>query len=113
MGFKSPIAVFVLLIYVISGIWRLANFNLNGLVKVGGKSYFTGICTTQAGALFLITTTVCLSFFKDALAYFMYPFFIIVAILMNLSFKCDKSGLLTKAFYVLIPASIIVSFIKT
>ncbi|HHW47614.1 MAG TPA: CDP-alcohol phosphatidyltransferase [Clostridiaceae bacterium] len=111
-GFKGPIAVCVLLIYVISGIWRLANFNISGLIQVEGKSYFTGICTTQAGALFLIAITACLAFFKDALIYFMYPFFLALAILMNLSFKCNKNGLFTKALYVLVPVSVFVSFIK-
>lgn len=112
IGFNSLIAICVLLLYVLSGVWRLANFNISGLIAVGNKNCFTGICTTQAGGLFLVTTVMYLSFFKDVRPhYFMYPFFIIIAVLMNLSFKCDKDGLLTKSLYILIPAAVAVSFI--
>jgi CDP-diacylglycerol--serine O-phosphatidyltransferase len=112
MGFNNPIAICVLLLYVISGIWRLAVFNLNGLIAVGNKNCFTGLCTTQAAALFMISIAIYLSFFKGGQVYFMYPLFATLAVLMNLSFKCDKRGWLTKSLYLLIPAAIIVSFIK-
>jgi len=111
MGFNNAIAVCILLIYALSGIWRLANFNINGLIKVGDKSYFLGLCTTHSASLFFLSIIIYLSFFRGKELYFMYPLFTTAAILMNASFKYNKNGWLTKSLYVLVPAAVILSFI--
>lgn len=112
MGFNSIPALLVLFLYVLSGIWRLANFNLDGLVRVGGKSCFTGLCTTHAGGLFLLGVSLYLSFFREGPVYFMYPLFFTTALLMNASFRYDKNGWFTKFLYAAVPAAVIMAFIS-
>ncbi|MCG9969147.1 CDP-alcohol phosphatidyltransferase family protein [Pelotomaculum terephthalicicum JT] len=112
LGFNSFWAVCALYLYGLSGVWRLANYNLEGLVEVGGKNCFTGICTTHAGALVLLAMILHLAFFRGEPLYFMYPLFILLALLMNSSFKYDKNGWFTISLYVIMPAAVIMGLIK-
>lgn len=109
MGFKGGLALCVLLLHVLSGVWRLANYSIIGLVTVGDKECFTGLCTTHAAALFLLAICIYLSFFQGASLSFMYLLFIATAVLMNSRFKYDKNGWLTKSLYILIPGAVILS----
>ncbi len=112
MGFDNAVAVLILLLYIISGVWRLVNYSLAGLTMVGSRSYFTGLCTTHAGALFLLSTAIYLITSNGGQLYFMYPFFAGTALLMNLNFKYDKNGWFSKSLFVLIPAAVIVFIFK-
>lgn len=112
MGFNSLLAVFVLLLHVLSGVWRLAYYSIIGLVKVGDKECFTGLCTTHAASLFLVVMCIYLSFFQGQSLSFMYLLFSATAVLMNAGFKYDKNGWLTQSLYVLVPGAVILSLIR-
>ncbi len=112
LGFKGLPAGGALYLYALSGLWRLANYNLEGLVKVRGKNCFTGLCTTHAGALVFLALILYLAFFRGGPLSFCYPLFILLALLMNSSFRYDKNGWFTKSLYVLIPAAIITGLLR-
>lgn len=111
LGFQGVWAVLVLLLHVLSGVWRLAHYSVIGLVQVGDKECFTGLCTTHAASLFLIVLCVYLSFFRGESLSFMYLLFSATAVLMNAGFKYDKNGWLTKSLYVLIPGAVLLALV--
>jgi len=49
-----PLACLAAGLFALSGLWRLAHFNLTGMTEVDGSRAFRGLPTTIAGAWFVI-----------------------------------------------------------
>jgi CDP-diacylglycerol--serine O-phosphatidyltransferase len=111
IGFDSILSVVVLIIYFISGVSRLAHFNLNGMNEIDGKKYFSGVPTTIAGSWFLITVSLLQVVIKFDFHYILLLFFTVFSILMVSPLNCNKNGLFVKSLYLLIPAALIILWI--
>jgi len=108
-GFRSPLELVALVLYVLSAIWRLAHYNLTGLAGSGPEERFTGVPTTVAASAFIII---------DAGAgYLAAPlpvrhgvllgFFLGASLLMVSALPFKKNGLVVKSLYVLLPLALL------
>jgi CDP-diacylglycerol---serine O-phosphatidyltransferase len=111
MGFNLILSVVLLIIYILSGVSRLAHFNLTGMDEIDGKQYFSGVPTTIAASWFLITVSLLQTKLKFDLHYLLSLFFVVFAILMVFPLKCGKNGWVVKSLYLLIPMAVIVLWI--
>ena len=108
IGFNSILSVVVLIIYIISGVSRLAHFNLNGMEEIDGKKYFSGVPTTIAASWFLITLSLLQTVIKFDFHYILFLFFTAFAVLMVFPLNCNKNGFFVKSLYLLIPLAVII-----
>ncbi len=106
LGFNHPMAIALVIINAVAGIWRLAYFDIVGLVKEGNKEFYIGTPTTRTAALFFIGLTM-MGFFQEYIIIFFYIFFIVSPILMLINCKIEKVGLFAEFLYVLMPVSMI------
>ncbi|AFQ44319.1 CDP-alcohol phosphatidyltransferase family protein [Desulfosporosinus meridiei] len=107
LGVNSVLSVLILIAYILSGVSRLAHFNLEGMEEIEGKKYFSGIPTTLAASWFLITLSL-LELFNLRHFHAVLPlFFGALAVLMIAPLQCNKNGLLVKSLYLLIPTVIL------
>lgn len=108
MGFNSVIAMVLLSLYVLSGLWRLAYFNLTHLQKSEtGAEYFLGIPTTICASWFVVALMVRLHLPPQIWTYLMYPFFLVGAVAMVSTLRYRKNGVWTKLLYGLVPLAIV------
>ncbi len=107
MGFTNIYAMLVSSIYILSGVWRLAHFNITGIDNSNGKDYFYGIPTTVMGSWFLIIISVFHIKLNINIYYILTPFFVLSSLLMLSSIKYSKNGYFTKALYFLLPTAVI------
>lgn len=108
IGFNSILSVVVLIVYIISGVSRLAHFNLNGMEEIDGKKYFSGVPTTIAASWFLITASLLQTIIKFDFHYILFLFFTAFAVLMVFPLNCNKNGFFVKSLYLLIPLAVII-----
>ncbi|SLM29488.1 putative CDP-alcohol phosphatidyltransferase family protein [Desulfamplus magnetovallimortis] len=137
MGFDGGYSLLFFSLFLLAGIWRLADFNLHGMVQKGGRSYFRGLCCTHAAALFVIVASLYTRFFEaeselsihtgslnvePALSmnagafqieptWVFIPFYILTSLWMVSSFQYDKNGKFTLSFYLLTPISVFLMFL--
>ncbi|SDH65786.1 CDP-alcohol phosphatidyltransferase family protein [Desulfosporosinus hippei] len=107
LGLNSVLSVLILIAYILSGVSRLAHFNLEGMEEIEGKKYFSGIPTTLAASWFLITLSLLELFNLQHLHDVLLLFFGALAVLMIAPLQCNKNGLLVKSLYLLIPTAIV------
>ena len=111
IGFNSLSSIIVMLLYIVSGVGRLAHFNISAMEEVDGKKYFSGIPTTLSASWFLIAVSVMQIIPMLDFKIIFYLFFIGLSILMVSPIRCNKNGLLVKSLYLLIPVSLILLWI--
>ncbi|MBF0298317.1 MAG: CDP-alcohol phosphatidyltransferase family protein [Oligoflexia bacterium] len=111
MGFSSWYSTILFSLFVVTGIWRLADFSITGMVKVNKKFYFKGLCCTHSAAIFLILTAIYSKFFIFPISHILVPFFIISSLLMISSFIYNKNGIFTISLYIISPLAIILLWI--
>lgn len=111
MGFDGGYSLLFFSLFLLAGIWRLADFNLHGMVQKGGCSYFRGLCCTHAAALFVIVASLYTRFLKAESAWVFIPFYILTSLWMVSSFQYDKNGKFTLSFYLLTPISVFLMFL--
>lgn len=107
LGLNSVLSVLILIAYILSGVSRLAHFNLDGMEEIDGKKFFLGIPTTLAASWFLIIVSLLEIFNLLHFPYLLLLFFGVLAVLMIAPLKCNKNGLLVKSLYLLIPAVVV------
>ncbi|EGW41499.1 CDP-alcohol phosphatidyltransferase family protein [Desulfosporosinus sp. OT] len=107
MGLNSVVSVLILIAYILSGVSRLAHFNLDGMEEINGQKFFSGIPTTLAASCFLMIVSLLELFDPLHFHAVMLLFFIAFSVLMVAPLKCNKNGLLVKSLYLLIPAAVI------
>jgi len=106
LDFNNPIAITLVIINAVAGVWRLAYFDLLGIIKDGDKEFYIGTPTTRTAALFFIGLSV-MVLFKEYICIYLYIFFILSPILMLMNFRIEKVGLFAKFLYVVLPISMI------
>jgi CDP-diacylglycerol---serine O-phosphatidyltransferase len=106
LGFDTPAAIVLVIINAIAGMWRLAYFDLFGMVKEDGREFYIGTPTTRSASLFFIGLAI-LGFYKEYIPLFFYIFFIVSPIIMLMNVKIEKMGLFAKFLYVVFPISMI------
>lgn len=108
MSFNSVLSIFVLILFILSGVCRLAHFNLEGMEEIDGKKCFSGVPTTLAAIGFLISVSLSQAFSHRYLHLILFLFFAIFAVLMVSPLKLSKNGILVKAVYFLILMAVII-----
>jgi len=111
MGFNSILSVIILIIYILSGVSRLAHFNLTGMNEISGKQYFSGLPTTVSASWFLIVVSLNKIIIKLDFYFVLLSFFVVFSILMVSPLKFNKNGLIIKVLYILIPVAVIILWI--
>lgn len=106
MGFTSPVAIALTILNAITGMWRLAYFDITGLFKEGDHEYYVGSPTTRTAAIFFIGLAL-LGLFREYLNLFFYGFFIVSPVLMLANIRIEKVGLFAKVLYVAGPLTAI------
>ena len=97
--------------YILSGIWRLAHYNLIGTNEVNGIEYFSGIPTTLVGAWFLMLMSFHPIITPHLLITGLVVLFIVSAGLMLSSVRYAKEGWITQFTTVLTPVSVIMMWL--
>lgn len=107
LGLNSLWSILILIAYILSGVSRLAHFNLAGMEEIDGKRFFSGIPTTLAASWFLMIVSLLEIINPLYFRYVLLLFFSALSVLMVAPLKCDKNGLLVKSLYLLIPAVVV------
>lgn len=107
LGLNSVWSMPILSAYILSGVSRLAHFNLDGMEEIDGKKFFSGIPTTLAASWFLIIVSLLEILNPLYFRYVLLLFFSALSILMVSPLKCDKNGLFVKSLYLLIPVVVV------
>jgi len=106
LDFDTSAAVILISINAIAGLWRLAYFDLFGMIKEDEKKFFIGTPTLYTAALFFIGLAV-LGFYKSYIPVFFYIFFSISPVIMLMNIRVGKTGMFAKILSVVIPISMI------
>ncbi|MFD2672144.1 CDP-alcohol phosphatidyltransferase family protein [Marinicrinis sediminis] len=97
-----------MLLYLLSGVWRLGYFNLSGMRETNRDAYFIGVPTTVCASWFVILlaalSAVEASNQTQTLAISLY--FLSAAVAMCSALPYAKKGLATKSLYVLLPVAL-------
>jgi CDP-diacylglycerol--serine O-phosphatidyltransferase len=102
MGFTTPVAVVLVILNAIAGIWRLAYFDLRGLLKVGDREYFIGLPTTRSAAVFYVALTFG-GLFREHLDLLFYVFFAVSPPLMVSNIRMRKGSPVENSLFVILP----------
>lgn len=111
MGVKSVVSFVFFALFLLAGIWRLADINQSGMVQKDSKTFFRGLSCTHAGAIFAMIACVWIRFFQSNLSFVFIPFLAIAALLMISAFLYDSKGKLTFSFYFLALVSVILMWL--
>ena len=111
LGFNAWYSGLLFALYILAGLWRLADFCKTGMVEVEGKNCFRGICCTHASAVFTVVSAFYIKFSNGMADYFFIPFFVLASLLMISSFLYKKNGVLTLLLYVLVALAIIIMWL--
>ncbi|PWV99361.1 CDP-diacylglycerol--serine O-phosphatidyltransferase [Paenibacillus cellulosilyticus] len=111
LGVTSPLGIAALLLYAVTGLWRLAYFNVNGLEGAGQHSYYTGIPTTIAASWLLVLSPLFLAGDFPGHEAVLAVIYVICGLLMLSAVPFKKNGWMTKILYVLLPAAVIVDWL--
>lgn len=112
LGFDSLVAIVILSIYVLAGLWRLAYFNLTHLQdEEGGTPYFIGVPTTICASWFVVSLILRVHLEPRVWTMLMFPFFVLCAVGMVSSLRYKKNGRWTKVLYALVPLTILLIWI--
>ncbi len=107
MSFNSVVSIIIMILYILSGVCRLAHFNLEGMEEIDGEKCFSGVPTTLAAIGFLISASLAQAVSHQYLHLILFLFFVIFAVLMVSPVKCRKNGILIKTIYFLILMAVI------
>jgi CDP-diacylglycerol--serine O-phosphatidyltransferase len=110
LGFNSWLAVGLLFLHLVTGIWRLVYYCIIGTQAADSAPYFLGVTTTLSAALFYVGLSVMKFLGISNLDLFFIPFFLIISVSMISSYKLKKYGFTTVLFSVLIPLLWILNF---
>ncbi|NLL17909.1 MAG: hypothetical protein GX262_02660 [Clostridia bacterium] len=110
LGFNSWLAVGLLFLHIVTGIWRLVYYCIIGTQDADSNPYFLGVTTTLSAALFYVGLSVMKLLDISNLDLFFIPFFLIVSMSMVSSYKLKKYGFTTILFGVLIPLLMILNY---
>ena len=102
MGFTGTAAIILVIINAVAGVWRLAYFDVKGLIKDGSHEYYIGSPTTRNAAIFFIVITVG-GLFRNQLNILFTIFFAISPILMLMNIRIEKNGIFAKVLYAVVP----------
>jgi len=112
IGFNSILAVSLLCLYVLAGLWRLAYFNVISLQESNdGAKFFVGVPTTICASWFVVSLPLRLHVPSTLWTGLMFPFFLLSAVAMVSSLRYAKNGLGTKALYGLVPLAMVLIWV--
>lgn len=103
MGLESAGAVTILSMYVLAGLWRLADFNLAGIVVEDGRPFFRGIPTTVAASWLLVVLAAVIHVSGPLARASLLTVYAAGAFLMSSRILYPKEGVATKILYVAVP----------
>ncbi len=107
LGLTSPASVAVLSLFLTAGLWRLADFNLAGVVVRNNRSYFRGIPTTVAACWLLVTISVVMHVAGPAARLGLLVVFAAGTLLMISPVLYPKEGAATKVLYLAVPLGVV------
>ena len=107
LGLDSTFAVAILTFFVLAGLWRLADFNLEGTTNRSGRSCFRGIPTTVAASWLLIAISLVLVAPDPVRSAVLLAVFGASALLMISPLPYPKEGMATKILYVALPLAML------
>lgn len=98
-------------IFALAGLWRLAQFNLSGMVQEAEEPTFRGLPTTIAGAWFiLLWAGLRHAPLTEGIPWVLAVFLLAMAPLMLSSLRIRKNGLLVKSLYVLLLPTLVAAW---
>jgi CDP-diacylglycerol--serine O-phosphatidyltransferase len=97
-------------LYVVAGLWRLAYFNVTGLVGAGAAARFTGVPTTIAASWWLILVAVAGRAAPAALAVLAPAALVALALAMVSAIPFPKHGPWVSSLYLAIPAALVAAW---
>lgn len=111
LGFNSWFAVLLLVLHLVTGIWRLVYYCIIGTQDADTDPYFLGVTTTMAAAVFYVGLSVVILFDLPNYNIFFVPFFLFISLSMISSYKLKKYGVTFKVFSVLIPLFMVLNYV--
>lgn len=112
LGVTSPLGIAALVLYLAAGLWRLAYFNVSGLEEDGRHAYYTGVPTTIAASWLLLLSPFMLAGDFQGREAAIAGAFAICGLLMLSAVPFRKHGMMTKALYVLLPAVVVLNWLR-
>jgi CDP-diacylglycerol--serine O-phosphatidyltransferase len=108
-GFNHPIGCALIAAYFVCGCWRLAQYNVTGLVRDGGSERFVGIPTTfAASAFFMLEVGLRCTALQPSVHFAAHAlFFPLAAALMVSHVPFPKNGWVVRSLYVLLPTALL------
>ena len=107
LGLASPVSVAVLSLFLLAGLWRLADFNLAGVVVRNNRSYFRGIPTTVAAGWLLVAISVVMHVGGPAARLGLLGVFAVSTVLMISAVLYPKEGPATKVLHLAVPLGVL------
>ncbi len=111
LGMDSPLEIVCLALFVGSGVWRLAYFNVTGLAEEGSSRYYSGVPTTITASWLLCLSPIMLAESFVGQDIILPIFFILCALLMISSVPFRKHGIATNMLFALLPIAVILNWI--
>ncbi len=103
IGLESAGAITILCMYVLAGLWRLADFNLTGIGVREGRTFFRGIPTTVAASWLLVVLSAEVHVSSALTRGVLLTAYAACALLMSSRIQYPKEGAATKILYVAVP----------